>query len=247
MKPNRKGLAARVAALMVFLLIVLAVFAYTSLSPRSVSSTSSMTTSANMTETAESTTGTCSSPYTGLGSPGKNSGDSQYPVLSMPANSTAVACVAYYNPTSASVELSVTAEVESFFEKMTGPSDHTLGFVASSDFTVTNNGTSISLPANDSEPVIVAFIIHSTSKGFFYLNVGDIGPERCNMGVPLAVGYTFGQQNESGTYFSAPVTMGHCIIYTEPMVYANIVGFTGIGQTYVDCGAWICDQSQTQV
>ena len=60
-------------------------------------------------------------------------------------------------------------------------------------------------------------------------------------GSPLAVGYSFTGQNKSGDYFNPGSEEPLCYEKTVPFAHANILGFMGITQTYVDCGGWICD------
>jgi hypothetical protein len=221
-------------------------------SSSSNSATSSPTTSTTSSSTTSAIDGAgenCPMSYFGLGSVNPTQTYPSYPVLSMPTNSNAVVCVTYYNPTNTTKTLdlgdSLGIEIGSFYSQTTAPNTIQTSFNQSSHFTVTANVTSVVLGPNGSRPQTVAFLIHSDSgsKGFFYLNVGYLGPESCDMGLPIAVGYSFTPQNESGAYFNPGSMAPLCYNHFVPAAHSDILGFIGIAQTYVDCGAWICDQT----
>lgn len=187
----------------------------------------------------------CISNYNGFQSTDPNQTYPEYPVLSMPINSDAIVCVTYSNPTNSNqtFDLSGILGIEiGTFKSNTSSSGTTLTwFSPSSNFTVMPNVTSLLLTPKDTQTV--SFVIHSDSdsNGFYFLYLYHLGPKYCNIGLPLAVGYTFSTQNKSGAYFNPESQQPLCYQKTMQFAHANILGFVGMQQVYVDCGGWICD------
>ena len=268
-QPTRSYLAVAAAIVIAGVLVSASLFVAVGQAPKTTTTTTTATTTSistsistittisvtTVTATATSTTTTtivtagenCPASYDGFMSADSNQTNPAYPILSMPTNSNAVVCVTYYNPTNETKTLdlggSLGVEIGSFYSQTTAPNTIYTTFNQSSDFTVTPSAASVVLPPNTSKPQTVAFLIHSDSgsKGFFFLNVDYLGPESCAMGMPLAVGYTLTSQNTTGAYFNPEGQEPLCIIQFTPMAHADVFGFIGIQQTYVNCGGWICD------
>ena len=191
------------------------------------------TTSSNTTTKSDDN---CPSSYSGLDSviPSSNQ---EFPILSISDNETAILCVTYINSTNASFTANLTGlsgvEIGSFASG---------GFKQSTFFTVTSNTSVVTVESGTSQTV--AYQIHpdNGSKGFYYLRVGYLGPTVCDTGLPLAAGYTFTQDNKSGSYFDED-NAGSCILTTTSGSFSSsIQGFIGMQETFVGCGDFICDQ-----
>ncbi len=185
-------------------------------------------------------------PYSGLDSTkNSQSTNGSLGILTMPAKSVGQICVTFFTTNSThSTTIGLCSDctggltVQTYFvrngESYTNVSAHVV---------IVPNQTSITIGgATHPMQKTVAFVViaDADAKGFYFLDVGYLGPVVCGVDFPFAVGYSFVQSNETGPYFALHGYRAGCYI-GEGQVYSQVSGMIGIQVTPVDCNAVICD------
>lgn len=189
-----------------------------------------------------STISGCNSSYVSLDSPLGNV-TTDFPILSVPSNGMGEICITYYDNTNAStiMNFETSGVVVGNFANSTSTLSQTPGIM------VTPSQQSVTMGGNGTRQVTIAYAIQTSasSKGFYYLNIPYLTPVLCQAEFAFAVGYTFSQANESGSYFPLPPGYAdHCIqyySYEQSMLYAHVTGLEGLEETQVGCGFANCD------